>query len=222
MENRFWEYMAAKGKKLQVQKGTCIYPFFENYSEKYVYLLDDGICALTSLTNDGEETVHLYFYSHRIISFNHHIAEARPDLVNEVRFSIYTKSCCILYQIPLATFWEMLRTDQDFNFYVMRTLADNYQEVLMHLHWRVEKSAIARLCYLLLEISRSTHGDGTIPRLFTHAELAKYLGVHQVTVSRIMSKFKKQGYIRKCPEGLSITDEKAFRALIKDDSQFKY
>lgn len=220
MENYFWNYMIAKGKLFQVGRETCIYPYFDNFSEQYVYLLEEGICALTSLSRDGGETVHLYFYPRRIISFNHHISNSRQHSIDEVRFTIMTKTNCTLYQIPLAAFQEMLCTNQDFNQYVMQTLATNYQEALIHLHWRVEKSAIARLCRLLLEISR--HTGGTIPRFFTHAELAKYLGVHQVTVSRIMARFKQQGYIKKCPEGLSITDEQAFRTLIEGESQFKY
>ncbi len=222
MDNYFWKYMTGKGRKMHIQKGAFIYQHTDEPSEKFIYLLDEGICALTSMTMDGEENIHLYFHPCRLISFNHHIITNKLDPSCDIRFAIIAKTECTVYQIPLATFWEMLRTDMDFNQFVMQTLANNYQEVLVHLHWRVEKSAIARLCYLLLEIAESSRRRNLIPKFFTYVELAKYLGVHQVTVSRIMTKIKKLGYVKKCPEGLSIEDKEALRTLIENESQFKY
>lgn len=222
MDNFFWKYMTGKGRKLQIQKGAFIYQHTDDPSEKFIYLLDEGICALTSMTMEGEENIHLYFHPFRLISFNQHIITEKLDPICDIRFAIIAKTPCTVYQIPLATFWDMLRTDMDFNRFVMQTLANNYQEVLVHLHWRVEKSAIARLCYLLLEIAQSSRKQTLIPKFFTYSELAKYLGVHQVTVSRIMTKLKKMGYIKKCPEGLFIEDENALRTLIQNESQFKY
>lgn len=222
MDNHFWKYMTGKGRKILIQKGAFIYQHTDAPSEKFIYLLDEGICALASMTLDGEETIHLYFHPRKLISFNQHIITERLHPACDLRFAIIAKTACTVYQIPLSTFWEMVRTNADFNQYVMETLANNYQDVLIHLHLRVEKSAIARLCYLLLEIAQSSRSHQLIPRFFTYAELAKYLGVHQVTVSRIMTKLKKLGYIKKCPDGLSIEDEKALWALMELDSQFKY
>lgn len=222
MENYFWKYMTGKGRKIHIQKGVFIYQHTDEPNEKYIYLLEEGICALTSMTLDGEETIHLYFHPRRLISFNQHFITKELNPACDLRFAIIAKTPCTVYQIPLSVFRGMLRTDMDFNQYVMETLANNYQEVLVHLHWRVEKSAIARLCYLLLEIAQSNHTNTLVPRFFTYSELAKYLGVHQVTVSRIMTKLKKLGYIKKCPEGLSIENTEALWALMEPDSQFKY
>lgn len=222
MDNFFWKYMSDKGRKMHIQKGAFIFQHSDEPNEKYVYLLDEGICALTSMTMDGEENIHLYFHPCRIISFNQHIITEKLHPASDIRFAIIAKTDCTVFQIPLATFWEMLRTDMDFNQHVMQTLANNYEEVLVHLHWRVEKSAIARLCYLLLEIAGSSRKQKIVPKFFTYAELAKYLGVHQVTVSRIMTKLKKLGYLKRCPEGLSIEDEGSLRSLTENEIRFKY
>lgn len=222
MDNYFWKYMTDKGRKMHIEKGTFLYQHTDDPCEKFIYLLEEGICALTSMTMDGEENIHLYFHPRRLVSFNQHFSSEKPYPASEVRFSIIAKTECTVYQLPLSTFFNMLRTDMDFNQFVMRTLADNYHEVLLHLHWRVEKSAISRLCYLLLEIVQSSRRQNLVPKFFTYAEMAKYLGVHQVTVSRIMTRIKKLGYVKKCPEGLIIENEKALRTLIENESPFKY
>lgn len=222
MDNYFWKYMTGKGRRMHIQKGAFIYQHSDDPSEDFIYLLDEGICALTSMTMDGEENIPLYFHPCRLIAFNQHIITEKVNPASDIRFAIIAKTECTVYQIPLSTFRSLLRTDMDFNQFVMQTLANNYQEVLVHLHWRVEKSAIARLCYLLLEIAHSNRKQNLIPKFFTYAELAKYLGVHQVTVSRIMTKIKKLGYVKKCPEGLTIEDEKSLWTLAENEAQFKY
>lgn len=62
---------------------------------------------------------------------------------------------------------------------------------------------MVRLCHLLLEVFHLTGGLVLLPQFFTYEEMAKYLGCHPVTISRITAKrnsrvmFKKPG--RDCP-----------------------
>ena len=54
-----------------------------------------------------------------------------------------------------------------------------------------------RLCYLLLEQSCPSNDKLVLPSYFTYEELSKFLCVHSVTISRIMSRLKQHGNIEK-------------------------
>ncbi|MGI6068949.1 MAG: Crp/Fnr family transcriptional regulator [Blautia sp.] len=222
MDNFFWSYMQGKGKQMLFAKGSYIYQSINDDCNHYVFLLDKGICALTSLTEDGQENIYLYFRPRRIIAFNQFMITHDRVQSTEIKFSIAAKTDCTVYAISRSVFREMLTTDMEFNSFVMQTLSENYLEVLTHLHWTVEKSAISKLCYLLLEIGEESNGKKIIPKFFTYEELAKYLGTHPVTVSRIMTKLKKLKYIKKVPRGLSIENEAALWSLIESGTDFKY
>ena len=62
-----------------------------------------------------------------------------------------------------------------------------------------------------------THLEGqyrAVPHGFTYAEIAKYLGMHPVTVSKLSSALKKAGIIKKEKGRILIIDEDRLKALI--------
>ena len=113
MDNYFWKYMTGKGRRMHIQKGAFIYQHSDDPSEDFIYLLDEGICALTSMTMDGEENIHLYFHPCRLIAFNQHIITEKVNPASDIRFAIIAKTECTVYQIPLSTFRSLLRTDME-------------------------------------------------------------------------------------------------------------
>lgn len=191
-------------------------------NKNYVYLLDEGICALTSITKQGEEKVYLYFRPHRLIGFNQFVISQEKLMESGPEFSVITKTTCVLYQIPYHTFQELIVNNPDFNAFLMKTLADNYSDALVHFHLMQEESVVVRLCHLLFEVSQIQNGVRVVPRFFTYAELAKYLGCHPVTVSRIMAKLKQKGFVSKISGGIAIEQEDALQQLINSESRFQY
>ncbi len=220
MNERILDALSTYGAKIRLEKGVYLNIKHSRLAPGYFYLLEDGICALTSITNRGEEAVYLYFYPRRIIGFNQLIAG--PERENSQEFSIVTKTPCTLYRFTAETFHEQLSHNPEFNSFLMRTLADNYYEVLVHFHRRMEESAVAGLCRLLLSVARPVDGQLIVPKFFTYAELAKYLGTHAVTVSRIMAKMKQKGYMAKDRRGIIIKSPEAIRQFLVGDQEFDY
>lgn len=73
-------------------------------------------------------------------------------------------------------------------------------------------SAEQKIADLLLELSSSFHG--VIP--FTHENISGSLGLNRVTVSRIISRFKKDGIVR-CSYGrIEILDQEALLRLLAE------
>ena len=185
-------------------------------------MLEEGICALNSITKQGEEKVYLYFRPNRLIGFNQFVVSAEKLNASTPEFSVVTKTTCTLCQIPYSAFQELIVKNPEFNAFFIETLADNYNDALIHFHLMQEESVVVRLCHLLFEVSQLRGGKRVVPRFFTYAEMAKYLGCHSVTVSRIMAKLKQKGYVTKTPSGIAIEQEEALQELINSESRFQY
>lgn len=210
------------GTKITMPKDIILNKKYDKHISNYVYLLEEGICALTSITKQGEENVYLYFRPYRIIGFNQFVVSPEKLNASSPEFSVITKTTCSLYQIPYCTFQELISKSTEFNAFLLETLADNYNDALIHFHLMQEESVVVRLCHLLFEVSQIKDGARVVPRFFTYAEMSKYLGCHSVTVSRIMAKLKQKGYITKTPGGITIEKEEALQELINSESRFQY
>ena len=193
---------------------------YDKYISNYVYLLEEGICALNSITKQGEEKVYLYFRPNRLIGFNQFVVSAEKLNASTPEFSVVTKTTCTLCQIPYSAFQELIVKNPEFNAFFIETLADNYNDALIHFHLMQEESVGCVIC--CLKYHSSGGGKRVVPRFFTYAEMAKYLGCHSVTVSRIMAKLKQKGYVTKTPSGIAIEQEDALQELINSESRFQY
>ena len=117
----------------------------------------------------------------------------------------------------------MLQSDKAFNLFFIQTLADNYSEALNHFHYMHEELLVTALCRLLLSVSCREPGQKpTVPKFYTYEELARYLGCHPVTVSRIMAKLKQLGYLKKSGRELVIEEEEKLIDLMELETDFKY
>lgn len=220
MNEPILDTLLSYGSKIQVEKGVYLNIKHSRQAPGFFYLLEEGICALTSITDKGEEAVYLYFYPRRIIGFNQLLAGA--DRENSQEFFIITKTPCTLYRFSNDTFQNLLKRSPAFNEFLMKTLADNYYEVLVHFHRRMEESAVTGLCRLLLSVARPIDGQLVVPKFFTYAELAKYLGTHAVTVSRIMAKMKQMGYMAKDRRGIVLKSPESIRNFLGGGQEFNY
>lgn len=222
MDKELWNLLKENGTFLQVPKGTELTGSTSAYSADTIFFLSDGIVALSGITKSGEEKVYLYFHAPRIIGFNRHFNDPCGRVISGPEFSNITKTECCLYQIPIATFLQLLENNAALNQVFIKTIATNCSEALAHFHFMQEESVIVRLCHLLLEISQPLKGKMVVPKFYSHAELARYLGCHPVTVSRIMPRLKAAGYIRKEPKGVVIENPEGLIHIIETESKFKY
>ena len=71
MEHNFWEMLKKHGTRLEVEKGYYLKLLAPKDPDACVYLLDEGICSLNSITRRGDENIYLYFHAKRLVGFNH-------------------------------------------------------------------------------------------------------------------------------------------------------
>ena len=213
------------GMKVQVKKDTYLYNANSGTNEHSAFLLEDGLCALQSLTRDGEEKIYLYFDSKRIIGFAQIMRRMlfqSEEGAQYKTYSIVAKTDCTLYRISDIDFFRLVKEDQEFNLFLLRILTKNYLDILDRYHQIQEESAAVRLCRLILEFSVDKQGRKTLPKYFNYIELSKYLGIHPVTVSRIMGKLKQYGFISKDGHSVVLENEEKLREFIESGQDVEY
>lgn len=223
MNEVFWKMLTEYGIRQRVDKNVALSDR-PGSIDAGVYLLEDGICALTGFTKKGEEQVYLYFHPKKIIGFNPTLRKQRPSIAYamDLDITVVTRTPCTVWRIFPDTFRTLVEGNHEFSLFLVDTLSENYAEVLSHFHNRIEDSATVRLCRLLLELSKEEHGVLTVPKFFTYTELSKYLGCHSVTVSRIMARLKQQGIIVKGKDGLILQSTDTLKEMIESEDDFDY
>jgi CRP-like cAMP-binding protein len=210
------------GNKKIVKKNDYIYNPEKGFSSKYAYFLDSGFCSLFEITKSGNEKVYLYFKEKRIIGFSQFMSKFIKDKTEGRPFHIIAKTDCILYQVKEDVYYKLLDQNSEFRTLIINVLSENYLDVLNRMYQMQEESAVVRLCGMILDYSICRKGKKILPSFFTYAEMAKYIGTHQVTVSRIMAKLKQYGYISKDGHCTVIEREDCLKKIMELGEGFDY
>lgn len=108
------------------------------------------------------------------------------------------------YQIPVPALLDYLRENPDELMQFTAKLMRNYVDIIKRYNFRCETRTIDRLCQYVLERSEDIKGQLVFPRQYSNQEVAKLMGVHPVTLSRMLTALKEQGYIKKTSVGWKI------------------
>lgn len=222
MEKIIQELCARHGTLIEVKKNTTLVSTNTRKQDPCVYYLLEGICSLTGYSVNGQEKVLLYHTAESLIGFNPYVAGTDSGYFSYSGPVLLTRTKCRLYRIPVAVFRQYLDTSLEFNQYMVHLLSKTYHRTLAHFKQLQEEASVTVVCRFLLSLCTETPDGLILPRFFTHDEISKYLGVHLVTVSRIMSRLQKSGYITRIPTGLLIQDVAALQGIVEKGETFKY
>ena len=207
------EYFIRFGERVAVDRASSICN--PRLSDAYVYYLDQGIAGLTALTDNGEEKGVLFFPQNRLLGFT-------PMLMRRFRggrsgvpepFGIDTKTDCVFYRMDERMFNRLMDEDQQFMACVLEIVTCNYVDLVHKYHAVQGDSAKKRFCSFLLEFSVEEKDKRRMPKVFSYVEIAKYQGIHPVTVSKIAAELRDLGIIAKGRMGIEILDVEQLKEL---------
>lgn len=165
-----------------------------------VYYLKSGVVALTDILEDGDERIYRY---HRIGEFlgvfqlyNQvpGLPHAPVKTVNDIYDSV-TKTESVLYKIDPEVFLRYAYENPEILVEHIRMVAKVNMNHCVR-YTRMLKNLTANIiCEVLLDFSVERDGVYRMDKYFTYAEIARYLGVHVVTVGRIMKKLSEEGIV---------------------------
>ena len=182
------------GTLIHVKKHECLHN--RAHIDHYVYCLQEGLCALHSVSPSGKERIYQYFQPGDLIGFIPAYIHDYPD-ETFYAFSITAKSACTLYQIPYADFRNYIDAHPDFYRWLFRITVSHYDNALRHCYVLQDRNNLTSLCHALAELAIREGNHYILQKDFSYPELANYLGIHTITVTRLMAQLKKAGLVRK-------------------------
>ena len=210
---------------MTIKKDAYIFnPNVDGMPPKYVYLLKEGICSLQGDTKNGNSRIYLFMESQRAVGY----IPVLHDIVSDYDrgyylMAIQAKTDCIVYRVPSQDFLRAYKENEAFRDYIVRHVLMDYMKLLQNFHNQHEGSAVTKLCKLLLDVSAMEQGQIVIRNMMPYADIANYIGVHPVTVGRIMSKLYKYEYIIKMEDGrIWIKKPESMQALVNVESEMFY
>lgn len=212
------------GTLIQFKKNTILFDENNTAKPQFVYYLAEGICSVSGISRNGREQIFLYQKSGEMIGHVPFLmsAEDQSHLYAYRRPTIITKTSCIFYEIPGESFIEYLNQHLEFSIYLNHLLAHNYSVALAHLKQMQEDSVASSICRFLLQVSIPYENGMLVSKMFTYNEISKFLGIHEVTVSKVIGRLKQESFVTKIPSGILISDAVSLENIIRHPETFKY
>lgn len=160
---------------------------------------DEVIYSIKSASDDMAQSLIGIF-----CLYGEHSSQTHTGRISSTDFIAMTD--CEGYLIPKETFYEYAANHADLLMHLLDAMLDEYLRLLYNYQSRQEFSVANRLCQFLLEYSEPN--DDNTERYVTvkNVDLAGFLGVHKVTVARIIKSLKEDGSLERRKEGLTIID----------------
>lgn len=187
----------------------------------FLYYLEEGSCYRTTTTEKGNEII--YGIKESLDSFVHSLLGVLilyGDGVSPYHFIAKTKCSC--YKIPKETFFEYVKDRPDILTQLIHMAIWEIMQVTDFFQTRQEGKTANRLCKLLLENAQNKNGMLIVKKDYNNIKISQYLGVHEVTVSRILRALKNEGIIDKNKDGIQILDEEKLAAYADSEEDIKY
>lgn len=199
-----------------------------NNQENQLHYLVSGVCALVRFTKNGEEIIYHYFKEGDVIGgvplFLSHFRKMTDGnggtggMYNYC--SLYTKTECVLYKVPFLVVERKIKENPEFACIIGACISRHFMEMITHNHTAMEEHTTERLCRTLLQLADWKNSRLELQKYFTYTELARYLGVHSMTVSKIMLSLKKMGIIEKEGHKIIIRDPEKLEDLAEHSGEF--
>lgn len=204
------EQLKALGTLRQFKRQECLYN--RPSQDSYVYFLEQGLCALTSTSSDGREHIYQYFLAGDFICFTSAFNRQYPDDVF-LAFAMMAKADCVLCQIPYSLFREYVEAHPVLYRWLFEKAVTHYDNALRHSYSLQEGDNFTSLCQALGELSTRQDSHYVLQKEFSYGELAGYLGIHTITVTRLMARLKDMGIITKKGHQTVILDIEQIKTL---------
>ncbi len=131
---------------------------------------------------------------------------------------------CVCYRIPTETCKEYLKKHPDLLEEILYHAMDEYHNLLKLFEMRRDGSAGARLCSLLLERANWNEEEQVlaVSKKCTNVEISKLLGIHKVTVSRMLRTLKDDKAVERRPIGMVILDSDRLKQYADNEIELDY
>ena len=203
------ELMRISGCKTSkvIKKGEVI--FEEGESLNGVFCVRDGICKLTKLSANGKDQIVKLVVKGELLGQRSVISDERTNLRAT---ALNDMEVCF---IPKNEIIKDLQGNNNFSLDVLKHMASDLKEADDIIVNMAQKSVRQRLAEALISINESfgTNADGTLSVLLSREDFASIVGTATESAIRVLSQFKKEGFISTVGKQIKIEDLDGLRHI---------
>lgn len=183
-----------------IRKGEVI--FEEGETLNGVYCVRDGICKLTKLSANGKDQIIKLVVKGELLGQRSIVSDESANLRAT---ALNDMEVCF---IPKAEILSDLKKNPDFTLDVLQHMAHDLKEADDIIVNMAQKSVRQRLAEALIHIHDSfgTNPDGTLSVILSREDFASIVGTATESAIRVLSQFKKEGYISTIGKQIKIED----------------
>lgn len=182
---------------------------------KMLYYLTKGTLYRSFTTARGDEVL----YGIKKASPGAGVAQALVgvlSLYNEgyvcsTSFTAMTE--CEGYLVPCDVFFAYVQDKPEILADILHLAMAEYRNLMINYQAHQEKHIANRLCQVLLNQAEQGADGNSYVRNISNLELAGFLGIHQVTVSKILKCLKQRQVIQRTKQGWQILDKPQLERL---------
>lgn len=183
-----------------IRKGEVI--FEEGETLNGVYCVRDGICKLTKLSANGKDQIIKLVVKGELLGQRSIISDESANLKAT---ALNDMEVCF---IPKNEILSDLKKNPGFTLDVLQHMAHDLKEADDVIVNMAQKSVRQRLAEALIHIHDSfgTNPDGTLSVILSREDFASIVGTATESAIRVLSQFKKEGYISTVGKQIKIED----------------
>ncbi len=192
-----------------VKRGESI--FEEGDKLSGVYCVRGGVSKLSKLSANGKDQIVKLATKGEVIGQRSVIAEEHANLSAT---AVNDMEVCF---IPKESIVDTLNTNPNFAVEVLRHMAHDLKEaddVIVNMSQKTVKQRVAE-AFLYLRNNFGEDKDGFLALTLSREDIANVVGTATESCIRIISEFKKKGYIKTSGKKVGIADERGLQDLVE-------
>ena len=190
-----------KKTTIHFQKGEVI--FSEGNTLRGVYCLHSGKCKMTKLAPNGKEQIVRFIRKGEMVGHRSVISNSVAHLTVT---ALEDMEVCF---IPKQEILDMFKSNSDFSLGITQSIAEDLDEANSSIANMAQKNVRERLAESLLFFEKifGVDAEGFISVTLTREEIANAIGTATESTIRLLSEFKKEGYIVLSGKKIKIADK---------------
>ena len=195
----------------KIKKGTVFIK--QGEPVEYLYYLTKGYFYRVMTTIKGDEVIYSIKSANDDLAqcligvfflYGCHSSQTHCGRLSSTDFVAMTD--CEGYLIPKDVFYSYASSNPDLLSSLLDAMLDEHVRLIQNYQSHQEQSVANRLCQLLLEYSEPNPENTTRVVTVKNVDLAGFLGVHKVTVARIIKALKSKNVVERREKELYVVD----------------
>jgi CRP-like cAMP-binding protein len=172
-----------------IKKGEVIFEEGENVNG--IFCIKDGVCKLTKLSPNGKDHIVKLVTKGELLGQRSMISE---EPVNLSAVALEDMQVCFIPKVEVMSFFDK---NNQFSMNVMKTICGDLKDADGHMVNMAQKTVKQRLAETLLYLENTfgKNTDGTLKIQLSRDELSSMIGTATESCIRLLSDFKKSGFI---------------------------